>query len=170
MSEVRSLTSDLCSLNQWKGVRIMMRKRCIGIALMCVLLFAQVAFASEQETSEQEKTIPIYILNGLREYKDHGYEAGVRALLKGSPLENATDVASRMNFFKNIEMLYGNYLSHEIITVRQTPTSNMVYVKFIYEREAAFGNFTSLKMNNTWSLTKVDLHKLQKYVDVKEPR
>ncbi len=146
-----------------------MKKRWIGMASIGVLLFAQVAFASEQEASEKEKTVPIYILNGLREYKDHGYEAGVRALLKGSPLENAAELASRKAFFKNIEMLYGNYLSHEIITVRHTPTSNMVYVKFNYERESAFGNFISLKVNNAWSLTKVDLHKKQKYVDVVAP-
>ncbi len=147
----------------------MKTKRWIGLTLMCVFLAAPISFASEPEISNREETIPVFILNGLREYKENGYEAGVRALLKGSPLENATELASRINFFKNIEMLYGKYLSHEIVTVRRTPTSNMVYVKFIYERQSAFGNFISLKVNGAWSLTKVDLHKKQKFVDVSTP-
>ncbi len=107
--------------------------------------------------------VPQYVLDGLHAYKQYGYEAAVKIWLKGSPYEAGTQMASQISFFKNIEMLYGQYQSYDIISVIETGTSNRVYVRMNYERTAGYILFTSIRKNGKWVLAHIDLDRIQKY-------
>ena len=128
--------------------------------LICILLHTRLdAIPGNPNTGQ----VPQYILNGLKAYKQHGYEAAVKIWLKDSPYEAGTQMASQIAFFKNIEMLYGRYLSYDIISVIETDTSNRVYVRMNYERTAGYILFTSIRKNGKWVLGHIDLDRIQKY-------
>jgi hypothetical protein len=139
------------------------RATVIAILLHLTLLISISAAASSK--GSKEKNVPQYILNGLQEYESNGYEAAVKAWFKGSPYQKADVLVARINYLKNIEMLYGKYRGYKIITVKETPSSNMTYVEFIYERLSGFASFMSFKYNKAWALSDVDLHKTQKFAD-----
>ena len=135
----------------------------IGIAVVLNLFLFVTFSAADSSIGDSKENVPAYILNGLHEYKSNGYEAAVKEWFKGSPYKKAEVLVARINYLKNIEMLYGKYLSYKIITIKETPTSNMTYVEFIYERFSGFAKFISFKRNNAWVLVDVDLHKKQKF-------
>jgi hypothetical protein len=135
----------------------------IAILLNLMLFTSISAAASSKET--KHINVPQYILNGLDEYETNGYEAAVKAWFKGSPYQKADVLVARINYLKNIEMLYGKYQGYKIITVKETPTSNFTYVEFIYERLSGFASFMSFKYSNAWALSDVDLHKNQRFAD-----
>ena len=140
-------------------------KKLTVIALLLNLSVLISISASASSKGGKRGNVPQYILNGLQEYETNGYEAAVKAWFKGSPYQKADVLVARINYLKNIEMLYGKYRGYKIITVKETPTSNMTYVEFIYERLSGFANFLSFKYSNAWALSDVDLHKNQKYAD-----
>ncbi len=128
------------------------------ILISLILLLPSVGFPNQQQAP-----VPTYILQGLNDYQTKGYEVAVQTWLTGSPFENATAMASRISFFKNIEMMYGNYLGYDIIFTQQTTSSNRVYVRMNFERTAGYIMFTSLPRNNNWVLSHIDLDRQQKY-------
>nr|MBL0731998.1 hypothetical protein [Desulfobacterales bacterium] len=111
--------------------------------------------------AQQQNSVPSYIIQGLNDYQDKGYEAAVHTWFRGSPFENGTAMLSKIMFFKNIEMLYGRYLGYDIIFVQQTATSSKVYVRMNYERTAGYIMFTSMPREDKWVLTDIDLDRLQ---------
>ncbi|MFZ5569459.1 MAG: hypothetical protein ACOZF0_03585 [Thermodesulfobacteriota bacterium] len=113
----------------------------------------------------KEEAVPRYILNGLQTYRREGYEAAVAVWLKDSPWANATLMVSRIAYFKNIEKLYGRYQGYQIVTTQETRTSQMTYVRFIYEKNSGYGMFLSTMRNNAWVLSQIDLHRTQRYAD-----
>jgi hypothetical protein len=133
------------------------------ITIILSLLIAGVAFA--QVEKKRIPSIPEYILNGLQAYEREGYEAAVKKWFENSPWANATVLVSRNAFLKNIEMMYGKYQSYDIITTKETPTSQMTYIRFNYERMSGYGMFISSRHNNQWFLSDLDLHKMQKIAD-----
>lgn len=106
--------------------------------------------------------IPPYVLRGLEDYKLQGYAAAVRTWLADSPHEAATNLASNLAVFKNIEMLAGKYRSYDVLLTQETPSSNLVYVRLNYERLPGYLLFTSQKREAHWVLTKIDLHRKQR--------
>lgn len=129
-------------------------------SLSLVLLLVSFPVVSR---AAQQVFIPDYIVQGLSDYKAKGYEAAVTTWLKGSPFEHATEMATRIAFFQNIEKLYGKYVGHDIVFVEHTETSSRVYVRMNFERTAGYIMFTSLPLNNKWSLNHIDLDRLQKF-------
>ena len=139
--------------------------RLTAAVLVLNLLFLIPVSEAAPSKGDKEKNVPHYIWDGLHEYGTNGYEAAVKAWFKGSPYQKADVLVARINYLKNIEMLYGKYRSYKIITVQETPSLNMPYVEFIYERLSGFASFLSFKYNNAWALSDVDLHKNQKFAD-----
>ena len=137
---------------------LMVRWLLFGLALTVPLYFASFPAAIAQEAF-----VPPYITDGLHAYETQGYEAAVAVWLKGSPFENATAMASRINMFKNIEMLYGQYQGYEIVTTRHTDISNMVYVRMNYARTSSYIRFISIKRQGSWILSDIQLDRQQKY-------
>ena len=137
-----------------------MRARTIIASALVVLFLVSFPVVSK---SEQQVFIPNYILQGLDDYGQKGYEAAVTTWLKGSPFEHATQMATRIAFFQNIEKLYGKYIRYDIVFVEHTETSSRVYVRMNFERTAGYIMFTSLPLNNKWSLNHIDLDHLQKF-------
>jgi hypothetical protein len=136
----------------------------VSIIILNLFLLISISAAASLK-GDKENKVPQYILNGLDEYESNGYEAAVKAWFKGSPYQKADVLVARINYLKNIEMLYGKYRGYKIITVKETPSSNMTYVEFIYERLSGFASFMSFRYNNAWALSDVDLHKNQKFAD-----
>lgn len=126
-------------------------------------IFFGMSFFIQIALARQQNQIPAYIIQGLNDYQDKGYEAAMQTWLQGSPFENGTAMASKIMFFKNIEMLYGRYLGYDIIFVQQTATSSQVYVRMNYEHTAGYIMFTSMPRQNKWVLTNIDLDRIQKY-------
>lgn len=106
--------------------------------------------------------IPPYVLRGLEDYKAQGYAAAVRTWLADSPHEAATALASNLALFKNIEMLAGKYRSYDVLLTKETPSSNLVYIRLNYERLPGYLLFTSQKREDRWVLAKIDLHRKQR--------
>ena len=131
----------------------------ITLLLVVVLL----VLPCNDSFSQQKAFIPNYVLQGLDDYEKKGYEGAVKTWLTDSPFENAIAMASRINFFKNIEKLYGGYLGYDIVFVENTDTSSRVYVRMNFERTAGYIMFTSLLLNGKWSLNHIDLDRLQKF-------
>jgi hypothetical protein len=127
---------------------------CIILALFMIspLLYA----------AEMKKEVPQYVLDGLNDYKTKGYEAAVRTWLKDSPYEKATEMASRIQYFKNIEMLFGNYINYKVIAIQEPGTSHMVYIQLDYERKSVFVQFISFKKNGEWVLSIIQIDDLQR--------
>ena len=134
---------------------------CFATAIMGFILLHGGVHAAPGNPNTGE--VPQYVLEGLKAYKQHGYEAAVKIWLKDSPYEAGTQMASQISFFKNIEMLYGRYQSYDIISVIDTGTSNRVYVRMNYERTAGYILFTSIRKNGKWVLGHIDLDRIQKY-------
>ena len=111
----------------------------------------------------QQTQVPAYIIAGLQAYEQQGYEAAVKTWLTGSPFENATAMASRIAFFKNIEKLYGQFLGYDLVFNQQTATSSRVYIRMNFQRTAGYILFTSMPRQGQWVLTQIDLDRLQKY-------
>ena len=107
--------------------------------------------------------VPPYVLDGLQKYKTDGYEAAVHAWLKGSAFEAGSQMASRIVFFKNIEMLAGNYQSYTILQTRETPSSNQLYVRINYERLPGYILFTSIRKGDRWVLGNIRLSRIQRF-------
>lgn len=129
-----------------------------------LFLVALGLFLPTQSFSQsQPATIPDYILRGLDDYQNKGYEAAVNTWLSQSHLPGATSVVSRMNFFKNIEMFYGKYLKYDVVFVQETPISSRVYIRMNFEKTSCYILFTSLLMNGDWRLKDLDLDRLQKF-------
>jgi len=103
------------------------------------------------------------VINGLNEYAERGYEVAVHAWLKGSAYESGSQMASRIAFFKNIEMLAGSYQSYTILFTLKTVSSNQVYIRMNYVRLPGFILFISTKMNNSWVLSNIKLSRIQEY-------
>lgn len=130
----------------------------------CVfLLFLLVVAATIPIAWADAPFIPDYIVNGLQTYPQSGYEAAVRVWLKGSPFENATAMASRIAFFKNIEMLYGKFVSHEVVTTRKTAISHMAYIRMNYQKTSAYIRFISILRDDRWVLSNIHLDRHQKH-------
>lgn len=131
--------------------------RCLR-RIVCYMIFSTIlSVAATQAVETAPHTIPPYILDGFTTYENQGYEAAVAVWLKDSPFESATNMASRIQFFKNIEMLYGQYQSHQIVTVKETQSSQMTYVRIIFQRKTVYANFLSLKKNREWVLSDLTL-------------
>jgi len=104
-------------------------------------------------------------MNGLQTYETEGYEAAVHKWFEGSAWANASVMVSRIAFFKNIEMLYGKYQGYDIVTTKETHTSQMTYVRFKFERMPGYAMFLSTKGNKGWVLSDLDLHRMQQIAD-----
>lgn len=107
--------------------------------------------------------VPEYVSSGLQVYGTQGYEAAVQVWLAGSPYGNATTLASNIAFFKNIEMLAGQYQSYDVLMTKQTISSNVVYIRMNYERLPGYILFTSIKRNGAWILGKINLDRTQRF-------
>jgi len=136
------------------GKRSYFRISCIIWALLMIspLLYAE----------ETKKEIPKYVLDGLNDYKTKGYEAAVRTWLKDSPFEKATEMASRIQYFKNIEMLYGKYINYKVIAIQEPGTAHMIYIQLDYERKSVFLQFTSFKQKGKWVLSNIKIDEQQR--------
>jgi hypothetical protein len=149
----------------------MKRPRCIITMFVLYLsaLIIYIAPAVMAADNSAETRMPKYIVNGLQAYAQEGYEAAVRKWFQDSPWANATILVERIAFFKNIEMLYGPYQGYQVVTMNETATSQMTYIRFVYSKMAGYVMFLSKKHNNQWALVQLDLHKLQKYGDAGKP-
>ena len=136
-----------------------MKRNLLGALLLLFLLPAPALSAAATGSGE----VPSYVLRGLKDYETKGYEAAVRTWLAGSPYEPATEMVSRIAFFKNIEKLYGKYTHHDIVFTKQTPTSNQAYIRMNFERTSGYILFTSARRNHKWVLSDIDLDRMQKY-------
>jgi hypothetical protein len=134
---------------------------CKGFLMYAILMSFFLPPSVEAKVNLQE--VPPYVTAGLREYGQHGYEAAVHTWLKGSAFAAGSQMASRIAFFKNIEMLAGKYQSYTILFTQQTVSSNQVYVRMNYERLPGFILFTSIKKNNAWVLGRIQLSRIQEY-------
>jgi len=113
--------------------------------------------------SVDSSIVPKYVINGLDVYANSGYEPAVKIWFKESPYSNATTLASNIAFFKNIEMLAGNYISYDLLMTKETNSSNVVYVRLNYERLPGYVLFTSFKKDGNWVLSKVRLDRHQSF-------
>lgn len=149
----------------------MKRQLCI-IAMIVLCLSAIIIHISPAvmaADNSADARVPKYIVNGLQAYAKEGYEAAVRTWFQDSPWVNATILVERIAFFKNIEMLYGQYKGYQVVTTNETATSQMTYIRFVYSKMAGYVMFLSKKQNNQWALVKLDLHKMQKLGDAGVP-
>ena len=128
---------------------------------LLVGIFPLVALATTTNAVDSA-LIPPYVLCGLEDYKNQGYAAAVRTWLADSPHEAATTLASNLAVFKNIEMLAGKYHSYDVLLTKETPSSNLVYIRLNYQRLPGFLLFTSQKRGDNWVLAKIDLHRKQR--------
>ena len=145
-----------------------MQRKTIGaqaarLALLTALLFGAAGHARAEATAP---FVPAYVLDGLNAYQTSGYEAAVGVWLKGSPFENATAMASRIAFFKNIEMLYGRFVSWEVVTTKKTAISHMAYIRMNYQKTAAYIRFLSIQREGRWVLSNIHLDRHQKLAAV----
>jgi uncharacterized protein YktA (UPF0223 family) len=138
-----------------------MKRSLLALLLLLCLSPAPALFAATPGTGSGE--LPSYVRRGLKDYETKGYEAAVRTWLAGSPYEPATEMVSRIAFFKNIEKLYGKYTHYDLVFTKQTPTSNQVYIRMNFERTSGYILFTSARRNHKWVLADIDLDHLQKY-------
>ncbi len=127
------------------------------------LFLALLIFVPSPVYSQKQAQIPGYINQGLTDYQNKGYETAVHPWLAGSPFAAGSALVSRITFFKNIEMMYGSYLGHDIVFVKQTASSSQVYVRMNYERTAGYIMFTSILRHGNWVLGNIELDRLQKY-------
>jgi len=111
---------------------------------------------------EMKKEAPKYVLDGLNDYKTKGYEAAVRTWLKDSPFEKATEMASRIQYFKNIEMLFGKYINYKVIAIQEPGTSHMIYIQLDYERKSVFLQLISFKKKGKWVLSNIKIDEQQR--------
>jgi len=116
------------------------KRGCYSIFLM---IFVLLIITPLLQAEEREKQVPKYVIDGLKDYKIKGYEAAVRIWLKDSPYEKATEMATRIQYFKNIEMLYGKFIDYQIIAIQDTVSSHMVYIQMNYERRSVYLQVTS---------------------------
>ncbi|MFH2065774.1 MAG: hypothetical protein ABIK15_11310 [Pseudomonadota bacterium] len=145
-------------------------KRKIPIMLIVVLLLPMVSLSAETEDTayySKDDCVPRYIINGLRVYAEEGYEAAVNTWFQDSPWANAAVLVGRIAFFKNIEMMYGQYQGYEIVMTNETRTSQITYIRFIFSKMPGYVMFLSQMRNNRWVLSQLDVHRLQKYAEVK---
>ena len=134
-----------------------MDMRCIRRVVCYAIFMAILAVAGTEAAETGPDNVPPYILDGFTTYENQGYEAAVAVWLKDSPFEKGTEMASRIQFFKNVEMLYGTYQSYNIVTVKETPSSQMTYVQIIYQRQTVYAKFLSFKKNKAWVLSNLHL-------------
>lgn len=137
-----------------------MKRSLLVLLLLVCLLPAPALFAAAGSGSGE---LPSYVRRGLKDYETKGYEAAVRTWLAGSPYEPATEMVSRIAFFKNIEKLYGKYTHYDVVFTKQTPTSNQVYIRMNFERVSGYVLFTSARRHHKWVLSDIDLDRMQKY-------
>ena len=137
--------------------------------LLASLLLLLPTLTSASSVATHQQQVPGYILQGLHDYQRTGYEAAVTTWLRDSPFANATAMASRISFFKNIEMLYGRYQGYDIVFVQQTASSSRVYIRMNYERTSGYIMFTSIPRDGQWVLAHIDLDRQQKYGSTVQP-
>jgi hypothetical protein len=151
------------------GARHRMKRKMLIISIMVILL-PMVSLPEETEDSayfSKEDCVPRYIINGLRVYAEDGYEAAVNTWFQDSPWANAAVLVGRIAFFKNIEMMYGQYQGYEIVMTNETRTSHITYIRFNFSKMPGYVMFLSQMRNNRWVLSQLDVHRMQKYADVK---
>ncbi len=136
---------------------ICVQKVIVNLVIILVCLLPVSTFAVNNSPA-----VPSYVLSGLTEYGSHGYKAAVQTWLAGSPYENATAMASNIAFFVNIEKLAGSYRSYDILMVRETVSSNVVYVRMNYERLPCYILFSSIKRGDIWVLGRIRLDRMQR--------
>jgi len=107
--------------------------------------------------------VPAYVMAGLQQYEQNGYEEAVHTWFADSPYSNAATVASNNSFFKNIELLAGAYQSYDVLMTKQTATSNAVYVRINYERLPGYVMFTSTLNKGQWVLNRLALDRMQRF-------
>jgi hypothetical protein len=122
------------------------------------MMLVMLMIAPQVQAEKTNKQVPGYVIDGLKDYKTKGYEAAVRTWLKDSPYEKGTEMATRIQYFKNIELLYGKFIDYKIIAIQETGSSHMVYVQMHYERQSVYLQITSFLKNEKWvfSLYKID--------------
>jgi len=139
----------------------MMRRLLFFLFPVYVGFFPLSSFATAADTVDLG-LVPPYVLRGLEDYQSRGYAAAVRTWLADSPHEAATTLASNLVLFKNIEMLAGKYHSFDVLLTKETPSSNLVYIRLNYQRLPGYVLFTSQKREDRWVLAKIDLHRKQR--------
>jgi hypothetical protein len=90
--------------------------------------------------------LPGIVSAGLKEYKDKGPEAAIKAWIKGSAVETSIEAQSQANLFRQVESLYGKYIGNELVMIKEiNKTSSMVYITLNYEKGPLFANFLVYK-------------------------
>lgn len=142
----------------------MKRKNSLYVRIVVVLLpLIFCVWTTFLQANENQANVPAYITSGLQAYKDKGYEEAVKIWLAGSPFASGAAMVSRISFFKNIEMLGGPYQSHDFLMVKETGSSNVVYVRMNYERLPGYILFTSGLRDGQWVLTNIKLDRMQRF-------
>lgn len=143
---------------------VMKRNNSLDVKIVVVLLTLITGiWTTLLQASEHQAGVPEYVISGLQAYKDRGYEEAVKIWLAGSPFASGTAMVSRISFFKNIEMLGGPYKSHDFLMVKETGSSNVVYVRMNYERLPGYILFTSGLRDGQWVLTNIKLDRMQRF-------
>jgi hypothetical protein len=89
---------------------------------------------------------PGIVSTGLKEYKDNGPEAAIKAWIKGSAVETSVEAQSQANLFRQVETLYGKYIGNELVMTKEiNKTSSMVYLTLNYEKGPVFASFLVYK-------------------------
>lgn len=143
---------------KWGERRGRVMKHPIILFVLLVMAFS----APRSLYAEMDSAVPVYVSQGFSAYHVQGYEAGVGRWLAGSPYGNAVQLVSRIQYFKNIQQLYGAYQSYRVLLVNETSTSNFVYTEMTFERKKIYLGFTSQRRNGHWVLSKFRIDDQQK--------
>ena len=133
-------------------------RRCFYLIILLLLVLSPCSRACAVSPS----VVPDYITQGFTDYKLDGYEAGVRSWLVGSPYGNAVQLVARVQYFKNIERLYGRYQSYAVLSINETISSNFVYTVMVFERKKVYLGFMSQRRGGRWVLSGLRIDDQQK--------
>ena len=134
------------------------RRFYVATAGLLLLVLGPYTGARPQQPADNT---PRIIVSGFDAYKAEGPEAGIKAWMKGSPLEGSRDVLSQANNLRSIQDAYGAYRRFELVSVHDvSPSVRILFMTIAFDKGPLFARFVAYRSAPTddWILTSFDFN------------
>jgi hypothetical protein len=132
-----------------------MKLRLLSIMAVAAATLVTVATALAQAPpTSPTDPLPPLISSGFDALKSKGPEDALKAWIKGSPVDGSKEALSQAAFLLQVESLYGDYVSFDVIrSKRISPRCSTFYIVINFDKGPVFSRFVLYKSHQDWILT-----------------